>query len=344
MMQREAHDFYRDRLVLITGGLGFLGSNLALALQRAGARLTVVDAMIPGCGANASNLEGAGIRLERCDIGDGSAMERLLPGAEVIFNLAGEISHTRSVTHPERDLDLNARSQLRFLMSCRRLAPRARVIFASSRQIYGVPKYLPVDENHPVCPTDFNGIHKWAAETYHRILSVTDDMETVCLRLTNVYGPRQALNLPWQGFIGTFLSRALRGLPVEVYGSGSQLRDMLYAGDAVEAFLGCGECPLEAGGRHAVFNIGGPKPLPLAGIAEAVVEAARPTRSEVTYIEFPPSRRKIDIGDYYADNRAIGRWCGWSPRVAFAEGIRETVEFYRQRAGEYPLEPADPIL
>lgn len=343
-MQQGGHDFYRDRRVLITGGLGFLGSNLTLALRQAGAQVTVVDSLVPGCGSNASNLEGAGIRVERCDIGDESAMERLLPGAEVIFNLAGEISHTRSVTHPERDLDLNVRSQLRFLMCCRRLAPRARVIFASSRQIYGAPRYLPVDEKHPVRPTDFNGVHKWAAETYHRILSVTDDMETVCLRLTNTYGPRQALNLPWQGFIGTFLSRALRGLPVEVYGDGRQLRDMLYVADAVEAFLGCGEQSLEAGSPHAVFNVGGPEPVPLARIAEAVVEAARPTRSEVAYIEFPPSRRKIDIGDYYADNHAIGSWTGWSPHVGFAEGIRETVEFYRQRAGDYPLEPADSSL
>ena len=322
---------YCGKRVLVTGGLGFIGSNLALALLREGATVKVVDALVEGCGANEHNLDEArgAVEIVRADIGDAGAMAEALSGQEVIFNLAGEISHANSVCFPERDLDLNARAQLRFLESCRRWAPGARVVYASSRQIYGPPEYLPVDEGHAVNPVDFNGVHKWAAECYHRLFSVLHGQETASLRLTNVYGPRQALKLPWQGFIGTFLRRALRGEEISVFGDGSQLRDMLYVDDAVEAFLRAGLAPLASGAPWEICNLGGPRALTLTEIALTI------GGSQVRHVPFPDDRRKIDIGSYYADDSRFRTWTGWEPRVEFAEGIARTRAFYQEHASDY---------
>lgn len=330
---------FRNKRVLVTGGLGFIGSNLALNLLREGARVTVVDAMVEGCGANPHNLdEAAGaIRFIGADIGDTEAMAEALPGQQFIFNLAGEISHTNSVRYPERDLDLNARSHLRFLESCRRWAPGARILYASSRQVYGTPQYLPVDERHPVHPSDFNGVHKFAAETYHRLFSNIHGLETVSLRLTNVYGPRQALHLPWQGFIATFVARVLRGQTLRVFGDGTQLRDMLYVDDAVEAFLRAAFEPLPGGSRWAVCNVGGPRPLPLSEIARTAAGA------DVMHVPFPETSRLIDIGSYYADDSLLRSWTGWAPRVEFAEGIARTLAFYRDHADIYLSQAADTV-
>lgn len=328
---------FRNKRVLVTGGLGFIGSNIALTLLREGAHVTIVDALVEGCGANPHNLDEAGgaIRVIRADIGDPESMSEAVPGQQVIFNLAGEISHTNSVCYPERDLDLNARSHLRFLESCRRWAPKARIVYASSRQIYGTPQYLPVDERHPVHPSDFNGVHKFAAETYHRLFATIHGLETVSLRLTNVYGPRQALHLPWQGFIATFVARVLRGETLRVFGDGKQLRDMLYVDDAVEAFLRAALAPLPESSPGLAVNVGGPRPLSLTEIARTV--AGR----DVTHVPFPESRRLIDIGSYYADDSLLRTWTGWAPRVEFAEGIARTLAFYRDHAAIYLPQVAD---
>jgi len=328
---------FRNKSVLVTGGLGFIGSNVALALLREGARVTVADALVEGCGANEHNLDEAGgaVRIIRGDIGDPEAMAEALADQQVVFNLAGEISHTNSVRYPERDLDLNARSHLRFLEACRRWAPQVRIVYASSRQVYGTPQYLPVDERHPVHPSDFNGVHKFAAETYHRLFSVIHGIETVSLRLTNVYGPRQALHLPWQGFIGTFLARALRGETVRVFGDGTQLRDMLHVDDAVEAFLRAALEPLPGSARWLVCNVGGPRPLSLLEIARTVAGG------DVTLVPFPETSKLIDIGSYYADDSLLRSWTGWAPQVEFVEGIARTLAFYRDHAANYLPQVAD---
>jgi len=328
---------FRNKTVLVTGGLGFIGSNIALALMREGAQVTVVDAAVEGCGANDHNLDEAGgaIRVVRADIADEEAMAEALPGQQIVFNLAGEISHGNSVRYPERDLDLNARSHLRFLESCRRWAPQARILYASSRQVYGTPEYLPVDERHPVHPADFNGVHKFAAETYHRLFSILHGLETVSLRLTNVYGPRQALHLPWQGFIGTFLARALRGETVRVFGDGTQLRDMLYVDDAVEAFLRAALAPLPGSARWLVCNVGGPRPLSLSEIARTVAGG------DFIHVPFPETSKLIDIGSYYADDSLLRSWTGWAPHVEFAEGVARTLAFYRDHAAIYLPQAAD---
>jgi nucleoside-diphosphate-sugar epimerase len=333
--------FYKGRKVFVTGGLGFVGSNLALALARLGADVTVADSREVGCGANDFNLAEAGDRigLVIADIGDAVKIEPALEGAEVVFNLAGEISHIHSIRYPERDLDLNVRAHLAFLRSCQKVAPEARIVYASSRQVYGVPDYLPVDEDHPIRPVDFNGVHQWAAENYHFLFSNLFSIDVVCLRLTNIYGPRQSLLRPCQGFIGAFFRLALHGERIQVFGDGRQLRDMLYVDDAVEAFLLAGAAPPNG---IRVYNAGGPHPLTLYEIAQTVAQKAG-AGSPVECVPFPEDRKAIDIGSYHSDISRIRRALGWEPRTEFSRGVEQTVAFYRRFAQHYlngPVHPA----
>lgn len=331
--------FYQGKRVFVTGGWGFIGSNVALALVRLGAEVVVADSREPGCGANEFNLaEAEGrIALIPADIAEAGRIEPALQGCDVVFNLAGEISHIHSIRYPERDLDLNLRSQLTFLRSCQKGAPRARVVYASSRQLYGVPEYLPVDERHPIRPVDFNGVHQWAAENYHLLFSNLFSLDVTCLRLTNVYGPRQSLLRPCQGFIGTFVRLALHGEKISVYGDGLQLRDMLFVDDAVEAFLLAGASG-DPGAQ--IYNVGGPEALSLRQIAELTADAAG--GAGVECVPFPEDRKPIDIGSYYSDSSRIRRDLGWQPRTSFAEGVRQTIAFYRRFPEQYLNGPIHP--
>jgi UDP-glucose 4-epimerase len=323
---------YRDKSVLITGGLGFIGSNLAIRLAHEGARVVIVDPAVPGCGGNPFNIEPVRERVQLIpvDIAETAALVEAIRASDVIFNLAGEISHIHSMQYPERDLAINTLSQMRFLMACREHAPGVRIVFAGTRQIYGVPEYLPVDESHPVNPVDFNGVHKYAATMYHLMLSRSGELDAVVLRLTNVYGPRLALDVPCQGFISTFLRRALCGRRLEVFGDGRQLRDPLYVDDAVEALLTAGAArrlPLRA------YNVGGPGGLTLLDIATIISIAAGVEPPILA--PFPEDRKPIDIGSYYTDSRRIGEDLGWRASTAFEDGIRTTLDFYARHAGHY---------
>lgn len=335
--------FYNGRKVVITGGLGFIGSNLAVTLARLGADVTVVDSNERACGANHFNLAEAAtkIRLVIADIADAAVVEPALRGAEAVFNLAGEISHIHSIRYPERDLDLNVRAQLEFLRSCQKAAPSARIVYASSRQLYGVPDYLPVDEQHPIRPVDFNGVHQWAAENYHLLFSNLYSVNVTCLRLTNVYGPRQSLLRPCQGFSGTFFRLALHGERIQVFGDGRQLRDMLYVDDAVEAFLRAGADSFEG---IKIYNAGGSPPLSLREIAETIAReaAADGKPAAVECVPFPEDRQCIDIGSYYSDISKIHGELGWEPRIDFVRGVQETVAFYRRFAEHYLSGPVHP--
>ena len=237
----RVNSYYRNRQALVTGGLGFIGSNLSRRLSAAGARVTVVDSSVAGCGANPRNLEGVrGIRVVHADIGSPETFAREIRAADLIFNVAGEVSHIHSMRQPARDAELNASAQLRFLEGCARLSPGLRVVYASTRQIYGAPRYLPVDEAHPILPVDFNGVHKYAGTSYHLLYHAMGRLDTRVLCLTNVYGPRMALHIPGQGFLGSFLRRVLLGQHLEVFGDGRQLRDPVFVDDAVDAFLAAG--------------------------------------------------------------------------------------------------------
>lgn len=316
----------------MTGGLGFIGSNLALALARAGAAVTVVDACYPRHGANPANLDGpdgAGIRRVTADCADPAA-RTALEGAEVVFNLAGQVSHIDSMTDPAFDLDVNTRSQVVLLEALRWVAPEAMVVFTSTRQLFGRPQYLPVDEEHPVRPVDVNGITKHAAEQFHRLYHEVHGLRTTVVRLTNVFGPRQRLRDDFQGFLPIFIRRALLGQPISLFGDGAQERDCLYVDDVVDCLVRAASTE-EAVGE--VFNVGNDEHLSLRVIADLIVGAAG--SGSVEMVPWPPDRDAIDIGSYFGDSSKAKRMLGWTPRTTFAEGIERTVAFYRAHLDRY---------
>ena len=316
---------YQDRPVLVTGGLGFIGSNLALRLASLGAKVTVADSLIPGCGANRFNLAGADIELIETDLSEPAALETSIAKASVIFNLAGEISHIHSMEYPERDLQINTVSQLRFLDACRRMNRGVRVIYAGTRQVFGRPRYLPVDDEHPIRPVDYNGVHKYAATMYHLMMSDLGDLDAIVLRLTNVYGPRMSLNVTGQGFLGVFFRKALLGESITVFGEGEQLRDPVYVDDVVEAFLLAG---LARVAENRECNIGGRQALSLRHIALEI-------GGKVEQIPFPSHLQSIDIGSYYTDSRRAKEMLGWEAKTTLAEGAAKTLAFYREHFSEY---------
>lgn len=328
---------FNKRKVLVTGGLGFIGSNLALRLVRAGAHVVIVDSEVAGCGANRYNIAAAGadLRVIAADVGDASLFADEIRGCSVIFNLAGEISHIHSMRNPSRDAALNASSQLRFLEECARQEPGVRVVYASTRQIYGVPRYLPVDERHPIQPVDFNGIHKYAATAYHILWSNLGRIDARILCLTNVYGPRLALWLSGQGFLANFLRRGLLEQPIEIFGDGRQLRDPIYVDDAVDAFLLAG---LADNPRSRIWNVGGDQALSVAAIAAAIGGAAGSPPPVCR--PFPPDHKGIDIGSYCSDSTRIREELGWRPKIDFAEGVRRSLEYF-QREFPYYLSDED---
>lgn len=326
--------------VLVTGGLGFIGSNLTVRLTELGARVTIIDNLEPACGANRFNIEPVSSRvtLIESNLADTGSYEQVLSSQQVIFNLAGEVSHPRSMSDPERDLRINTVSQLRFLRACAEHNPRARIVHAGTRQVYGAAVQLPVSEAHPARPLDFNGVHKLAAEMYHTILDRLGMLDCVVLRLSNVYGPRMALGVDGQGFLVTYLNRLLRGLGLEVFGDGAQLRDPVHVDDVVAAFL---QAALLRTERRKVFNIAGPTALTLRQIADIAAEAYG--GAPVTVREFPADRKPIDIGSFQADLRRARQALGWSPRIRFNEGIASTLAYYSVHAAHYlagaPLPP-----
>ncbi len=316
--------------VVITGGLGFIGSTRALRLAELGADLLLIDNLCPDYGGNLFNV--APIRdrvsIEIADIRDVRGMRALLGGCRYLFNLAAQTSHMDSMTDPETDLAINCRAQLTLLEACRDICPEARVVYASTRQIYGRPHYLPVDEKHPLHPVDVNGVNKMAGEAYHILFHDVYGVRATALRLTNTYGPRMRIKDARQTFVGVWLRAVLEGRRFEVW-NGTQLRDLTYVDDAVEAFLLAALAPAAEG---AVFNIGGDC-LRLAALADALVAANGGGGFETR--DFPAERKRIDIGDYYADDTGFRELTGWRPRVAAAEGLRRSLDYFRTHLAEY---------
>ena len=322
---------FSGRRVLVTGGLGFIGSNLVRTLVALGARVSVVDSLVPEYGGNRRNLAGVASRVtvHIADVRDWPRLPQLVAGQDFLFNLAGQTSHMDSMTDPQTDLDINCRAQLAILEACRLHNPGIRIVFASTRQIYGKPDYLPVDERHPLRPVDVNGINKIAGESFHLLYSRVHGIASTALRLTNTIGPRMRVKDARQTFVGVWIRRLLEGLPIEVWG-GEQLRDFTFVDDAVEAFLLAAARP-EAVGQ--VFNLGGPPPISLQRLAELLVEINEV--GDFTMRAFPRERQKIDIGDYYADDRLIGRKLGWKPRTDLRSALTRTLAYYREELPYY---------
>lgn len=328
----------KGRKAVVTGGLGFIGSNLAIRLVEMGADVTIIDPRVTGCGGNPANIAPVADRVKVLphSIGDTERLESTLADTQVIFNLAGEVSHIHSMMYPERDLEINTLAQLRFVQACVNLAPGIRIVYAGTRQVYGVPEYLPVDERHPVNPVDFNGVHKYAAAQYHEMLARSGRLDAVVLRLTNIYGPRLALDVPCQGFLGTFFRKALKQQPLEVFGDGSQLRDPVYVDDVVEVMIRAALVPRLASHR---YNIGGSARLSLLEIAATLCELTGTGPPDI--VPFPADRKAIDIGSYETDSGLADRDLSWRASTAFRDGAERTLAYYRDKLPQY-IEPGEP--
>jgi UDP-glucose 4-epimerase len=318
--------------ILITGGLGFIGSNLAMRRVALGANVTLIDSVIPEYGGNLWNIEPIKdkVRVNISDVRDEHAMKYLCQWHDYLFNLAGQTSHIDSMQNPYPDLEINARAQLSILEACRRYNPGIKLVFASTRQLYGAPQYLPVDEKHPLAPVDVNGINKMAGEWYHLLYNNVYGIRAAVLRLTNTYGPRMRVKDARQTFLGIWIRNIIEGKPILVFGDGKQIRDFNYVDDVVDALLICAH---SEGANGEIFNLGADDPINLKDTAELLVQTAGSGKYEI--VPFPADRKAIDIGDYYADYRKIRAKLGWKPAVPLVEGLEKTLTYYREHAAQY---------
>lgn len=323
---------YANKKILITGGMGFIGSNLAHALVREGAQVTVVDSLIPSYGGNPFNVQdiAGAIKVNVCDVRDPFAFEYLIRGQDYLFNLAGQTSHLDSMNDPRTDLDINASAQLSILEACRKANTDVKIVFASTRQIYGKPDYLPVDEKHPIRPVDVNGINKLAGEWYHILYNNVYGIRACALRLTNTYGPRMRVKDARQTFLGIWVRRLLEHQTIQVFGDGLQLRDFNYVDDCVSALLAAGASDVSNG---KIYNLGSEEVINLRDLADRMVHLGHGGSFEL--VPFPAERKAIDIGDYYSDFSLIRQELGWTPRHDLGTGLKATVEYYGEHLGHY---------
>ena len=332
MTEAERAAFWRGKRVLVTGGAGFLGSALCHALAALGARVTALDAMFPDGGANMANLEGAGVLLVRGDIRD-VELHTLCQDVDVLFNMAAQTSHMGGQKDPVADIAINAVAQVRLIQAMREAAPKATVVHASTRQFYGRPMQLPVDELHPVNPPDANGVSKWAGEQYWLLEQRVLHRPVVSLRLTNCYGPRLRIRDARQTFLGIWIRQVLQGEGFEVWG-GEQLRDLTYVDDVVRAFLLSAEYAPKPDVAGRVFNLGGSPPASLIELADRLI-AANGGKGHYAVKSFPADRAPIDIGSYHADDHAFRAATGWAPLVGLDEGLARSLDWYRTRMADY---------
>jgi UDP-glucose 4-epimerase len=320
-----------NKNVLITGGLGFIGSNLACRLLSEGANILLVDSLVPEYGGNLFNVVGIEdrVRVNISDVRDEHSMAYLVQGQDYLFNLAGQTSHMDSMQDPYTDLEINCRAQLSILEACRKHNPEIKIVFASTRQLYGKPDYLPVDERHLLRPVDVNGINKMAGEWYHILYNNVYGIRACALRLTNTYGPRMRVKDARQTFLGLWIRLLVEGKPFEVW-DGDQLRDFTYVDDAVDALL---IAALREDANGQIFNLGGECSLSLRELAGMLVKANG--GGDYAVRSFPADRKRIDIGDYYADWSRIHEVLGWQPRIPLGEGLTRTLEFYRRHLPRY---------
>jgi UDP-glucose 4-epimerase len=321
-----------NKKILITGGLGFIGSNLTRRLVEQGNTITVVDSLIPEYGGNLRNLHGIQdkITVRLSDVRDVPAINNLIKGHDYLFNLAGQTSHMDSMHDPITDLDINAKAQLSILEACRKSNPEIRIVFASTRQIYGKPTYLPVDERHPIQPVDVNGINKIAGEQYHILYQEVYDIASSVLRLTNTYGPRMRIKDARQTFLGIWIRNLLEGKPIQVFGDGKQRRDYNYVEDVLEALL---IAATEEKAVGKVYNLGAPDPLSLEDTAKIMCQEIE--GSDYQMIPFPDERKAIDVGDFICDYSSFRNQFEWEPKVNFEEGIQRSLGYFKDEIEHY---------
>lgn len=322
---------FHDCRVIITGGLGFIGSSLAHRLVHLGAKVLLVDSLIPEYGGNLFNITGIEekVHVNVSDVRDAHSMRHLVQGKDYLFNLAGQSSHLDSMESPYTDMEINCRAQLSILEACRKYNPHIKIIFASTRQLYGKPEYLPVDEKHLLRPVDVNGINKMAGEWYHILYNNIYGIRACALRLTNTIGPRMRVKDARQTFLGLWIRLLLEGKPFEVW-KGGQLRDFTYIDDAVDAFL---LAAISEDANGSIFNLGGKEVLSLKELAMLLIEVHG--GGEFSICTFPAERKKIDIGDYYADYRLMNSVLGWEPKTHLRESLAQTLDYYKKYLTHY---------
>lgn len=323
--------YFTNRHVLVTGGLGFIGSNLSIRLVSEGARVTIVDALLPNYGGNLFNIDPIKnrVKLMQGDVRDSRLIDRAVRGQEIIYNLAGTLSHVDSMTDPMTDLEINCRAQLSLLESVRLYNSKARIVFAGTRNQYGKAQFLPVTEKHPMEPTDINGINNIAAEKYHLMYTSMYAIPTISLRMTNTYGPRHQMKHARQGVLNWFIRQLISEQKVTLYGTGKQIRDVNYIDDVVEALLVVGKSNK---GWGQAYNLGG-----IAVSLEQFVKHVIRVFGVGSYkrIPFPKNRKEIEIGDYRADFKKITRTFGWKPHVSLEKGIVDTITYYKKYKAHY---------
>lgn len=329
-MHADVH--FSGKRILITGGCGFIGSSLARRLSGLGASVTLVDSLIPQYGGNLFNIHDIRDRLtvNISDVRDPHAMAYLIQGQDYLFNLAGQTSHLDSMTDPHTDLDINASAQLSILEACRKFNPGIKIVFASTRQLYGKPEYLPVDEQHPIKPVDVNGINKLAGEWYHLLYNNVHHIRACALRLTNTYGPGMRVRDARQTFLGIWIRNLIDGNPIQIFGDGLQMRDFNYVDDVVDAFLLTALSPESEG---QVYNLGAAETIALKDLASLMVELQGNGSCHMT--PFPPDRKSIDIGDYYGDFSKIKSALRWEPRVPLRDGLQRSLAYYARYGRHY---------
>ncbi len=323
---------YSGKEILITGGLGFIGSNLARSLAVQGANVTLVDSLIPQYGGNTFNIDDIQnkVVVNVCDVRDTFAMSHLIQGKDYLFNLAGQTSHLDSMTDPHTDLDINAAAQLSILEVCRKENPDIKIVFASTRQLYGRPDYVPVDEKHPISPVDVNGINKLAGEWYHLLYNNVYGIRACALRLTNTYGPGMRVKDARQTFLGIWIRLLLEGKPIKVFGDGKQLRDFNFVEDCVEALLLAGASD-QANGK--IYNLGCSEVIGLKDLAKMMVNLGYGGSFDLA--PFPSERKAIDVGDYFSDFSLITKELGWVPKIDLKDGLKLTLNYYSTHSSHY---------
>lgn len=323
---------FNNKKVIISGGLGFIGSNLAIKLVGCGAKVTIIDSLIPEYGGNLWNIEPVKnkVKINISDVRDEHSMHHLIQRQDFFFNLAGQTSHLDSMKNPFADLEINAKAQLSILEACRKFNPTIKIIFASTRQIYGKPQYLPVDELHPLVPVDINGINKLSGEMYHILYHKVYNIKSAVLRLTNTFGPRMRIKDARQTFLGIWIRNLLENKPVTIFGDGSQLRDYNYIDDVVDAFLLVASSDKLDG---SIFNLGNDHPISLKTTAEMMIEENHSGTS--VFNPFPEDLKKIDIGDFYSDYSKIRTILGWKPEVSNRTAFKETLDYFRNNFQYY---------
>ena len=331
-MNTELFEKYKGKNVLITGGLGFIGSNLAQRLVELGANVTIIDSLIREYGGNEFNVAEIKdkVKINIGDIRDRHSINHMIEGQDYLFNLAGQVSHIDSMRDPFTDLDINVTSQVSILEACRLHNPTIKIIFSSSRQIYGKPEYLPVDENHPIHPTDVNGININAGEWYHILYNNVYGLKATSLRMTNVYGPRQLIKHNRQGFIGWFIRLAVEGKDIQIYGDGLQKRDLNYVDDVCDALLLAGASDVANG---KIYNLGSDEVVTLKSLTEKIIAVAK--KGSYQLIAWPPEKKNIDIGDYYGNFSKIKQELGWQPKTSLDQGLQLTIDFYKKNLDHY---------